>query len=101
MPGDGRVNTRTLPNRDSTPMGTGRPKSTVGHASRDARRLIPEHLVDFQNPRHIGHGLGKRRDLAPIAVDRILARIVCGERESYVLAEAVDEKLQVARAGMD
>src|SRR5271156_6707319 len=113
MPVDGRVNTRTPQNRRFDPYGVGdaqinawpRHPSRIRvcrrwvislvrrRPSRDAWRLIPEHLVNFQDPWHIGHGLGKRWNLSAIAVHRVLSRIVGGKSESHILAEAVDEKL--------
>src|ERR1700679_2026550 len=66
-----------------------------------ASRLLDEHAIDLKHPRHVGHGLGERRNLAAVAVDCIFAGIVGGESQADILTESVHQKLKVQRAGVD
>src|SRR5271169_5191827 len=74
--------------------------TVMSRVASNGARLLREHLVDAQHSRHVELRFVKRRDLAAIAVYRLFTGVVGRERQPDVLAEAIDEKFQIAGSRM-
>src|SRR6266853_1101652 len=74
----------------------------VGNYGRSAGTLLGEQLmVDAHDGGYIMTGLGEGRNAAAVALDRILTRVIRGQRQFQIIAESRHQVAQVMRARRD